>query len=357
MIKNRLLVGFMFMTVALVIGIALSGYAAQSSAPAEEIIKWKVQYSIPKGDPPSAFKGHYGYHALWSHGWADWIEEVTDGRLQIEMLEPDSAFPSSEALVTVGAGVVDAAFTQPGYWAGTMPEMYVVGGLPQSWDSIEEEYVGWYTYGIIDKIQPLYEKHNLMFFPLLAMLPMDIMGNFDIPNPESVKGRKIRTWGQWGEYYEMLGASTLTTPMADVYMGLKLGTVEAAFTGSSSLEFSKLKEVVTDFLDHPNPSVNALIINLDSLKALPEDIQEIIVERSEDQFLKASMLFTEQHFAVTQEAVKNYGLETWYWTDEEWATIRKDCIEKLWPPYAEKSPLCAELVEIVKRQLSDIGKY
>lgn len=354
--RKRLLIGFMFMTVILVVGTVLSGYAAQSPAPAEKVTKWKVQYTIPKTDPPSIFKGYYGYHALWSHAWADWIEEVSGGRLQIEMLEPDSAFPSSEAMTAVGGGVVDAAFTQPGYWAGSMPEMYVAGGMPQSWDSIEEEYVGWYTYGIIDKIQPLYEKYNLMFFPLFAVIPMDIMGTFDMPNPESVKGRKIRTWGQWGEYYEMLGAATLTMPMADVYMALKLGTVDAAFTGSLSLESSKLKEVVTDFLDHSNACVDAFIVNLDSLRALPKDIQDIIVEWSPAQFLKNTMLYNEQYFAVVQEAVDKYGLKTWYWTDEEWAKIRKDCVEKLWPSYAEKSPLCAELVDIVKKQLSDLGK-
>jgi len=293
---------------------------------------------------------------LGSYAWPAWLTEATGGRLEFEMLEPGSVFPGEEALKAIGSGAVNCAKSQGGYWAGTMPEMNVTGGMPGSWQSVAEQIVAWDTYGIYDKVAPLYDDYNVVFLPIPGMEFMNIFSTFSMPNPDSIKGKKIRTWGQWGKYIDLIGGSSVSMPKADVYMGLKLGTVDGAWTGCQSLETLKLSEVVTDFVINPNPCVDCILINRDSFEALPEDIQDLIMRESQYHFAAYGMMVYEQGAYVVANASKDYGLRLWSWSDEDIVKIRQQCVEEIWPEFAAKSPLCAELVEIIKTQMKDHGR-
>jgi len=271
-------------------------------------------------------------------------------------LEPESAFPGSEALTAVGSGVVDLAMCQPGWWAGTMPEMYVAGGLPMSWMSVGEFYDGWYNYGVLEKVLPLYDEYNLKFYPALGMEYMNIFSSFDMPNSASVKGRKIRSWGQWGEFLALMGASPVAIPMGDCYMALKLGTVEGAWMGSQSLITLKISEVATDFVMNPHGCINCLLINNDSFNKLPEELQQLIERETPYRFTVGGLELLQQQGYIIGQTAAETGLQLWTWSEEDMAELRRGSIEKIWPAFAEKSALSAELVGIIKQQLKDHGK-
>ena len=297
------------------------------------------------------------YHAgVWSHSWVRWVEEATEGRLQIELLEPDAAFPGKEALEAVGTRVVEACMSQPGHYAEKIPEMYVAGGMPGSWMSVGEFYDAWYNYGIYDKVAPLHEKLNIKFFPSLGMEYMNIMSNFPMPDVDSVKGHKIRFWGGWGKYGELMGATAIDLPYGECYMAMKLGTIEGVWTGAQSLDVIKLKEVVTDFVTNPNGCINSLIINMDAWNELPEDIQAMIVRETPYHFTVGGLMLLEQQGYAIGKAVEEYGLTLWTWSDKDIAMLRQGCIEEIWPEFAAKTPLSAELVDIIKTQLKEHGK-
>jgi len=327
-------------------------------APTPETINWKVQVAVnasPSFGPYTSIPE--SYHAgVWSHSWARWVEEATEGRLKIELLEPDAAFPGTEGLEAIGTRVIDAAWSQPGWYAEKIPEMYVAGGMPGSWMSVGEFYDAWYNYGIYDKVAPLHEALNIKFFPSLGMEYMNIMSSFPMPDPDSVKGHKIRIWGGWGKYVELMGATAITLPYSDCYMGMKLGTIEGVWTGAQSLDTIKLKEVVTDFVTNPNGCINSLLINMDAWNELPEDIQAMMARESEYHFTVGGLMLLEQQGYAIGKAVEDYGLTLWTWSDADIAELRQGCIEEIWPEFAAKTPLSAELVDIVKKQLTEHGK-
>ena len=180
--------------------------------------------------------------------WIDNIEAATNGRLKLELVPPQAMYPNNESLTATGTRVVDASFTTCGYYAGTIPEMYVAGGMPMSWSRVEEIYDAWYSYGMYDIINEKHAEHNVLFFPCSPMKHLNIYSTFPMPSPEELKGRKIRGFGQWLDFIEMLGATPVAMPYADVYMGLKLGTIEGCWTTGTSLEQIKMKEVVSEWL-------------------------------------------------------------------------------------------------------------
>jgi len=201
-----------------------------------------------------------------SWGFKDWIEEISDGRIQIEMLEPESVFPSGEAPTAVGSGAVDAYKGCPMHWAGTMPEMNVVGGMPGTAQSVSEFYVLWYKYGVNERIADLYDEYNVVFLPITGMEYMNLMAPFPLPDPDSTKGYKFRGPGPWADYVKLVGGTPVSLPFSEMYMAIKLGTIDGAFTGIHALETAKLKEVITDFVTNPNPCLDGMRLGTDARK-------------------------------------------------------------------------------------------
>jgi len=204
--------------------------------------------------------------------------------------------------------------------------------------SVGEFYDAWYNYGIYDKVAPLHEKLNIKFFPSLGMEYMNIMSTFPMPDIDSVKGHKVRIWGGWGKYVELMGATAIDLPYTECYMAIKL------------------KEVVTDFVTNPNGCINSLLINMDAWNELPDDIRATLEREQPYHFTVGGLMLLEQQGYAIGKAVEEYGLTLWTWSDEDIATLRQGSIDTIWPEFAAKTPLSAELVEIVKTQLKDHGK-
>jgi len=329
---------------------------APAPAPAEpEVIKWTQQLLEVKQPPFGPYKP-YVLMDLTSYGLEDWLEESTNGRIQIELLEPESVFPPTEGPTAVGAGAVDLFKGCAMHWAGLIPEMNVVGGMPGGHASIDEQHVYWYDYGVYEKIAPLYADYNVKFYPITAMENMNVMATFPLPHPDSVKGHKLRGPGPWGKYLALMGASPVSMPFSEMYMAIKLGTIDGALTGVHAFETAKLKEVITDFVTNPNPCLDCVLINEDSFNALPEDIQRLIDQQLPNFLLAKAIESMEQQAYMVAHAAADYGVGLWTWTPEEIKELRKGCIEEIWPEFAEGTPLCAELIEIMKVQMKDHGR-
>jgi len=234
--------------------------------------------------------------------------------------------------------------------------MNVAGGMPGTPSDPGQQFVLFYRYGVYDLCTPLYEPYNVLWFPFPGAEYMNIMGTFDMPDIASLKGHKIRTWGAWGKYIEVLGGSPLTLPYGDCYMAMKLGTIEGMWTGAQSLESIKMKEVVTDFIINTNPCSDCLLFNRDSVEALPEDIQNLIFNDLKYFQLCASTEFFQHQEWIVAHAATEMGIKLWTWPEEEMKEVRELSVDEIWPEYASKTPLCSEIVELIKKQMMDHGR-
>lgn len=324
---------------------------------APETIKWTLQPTVAWVPPPLGPYEPYIYHNVLFYGLNDWLKEATDGRLEIEILAPGEVFPIYEALSAVGAGATDCSHTPPGYFGGEIPEMNILSGLPGAWTTTGEVVDALFnTYGMYDKTKGLFDQYNTIFIPIPIVEVMNFFCTFPMPSPDSIKGHKIRSWGPYHKYVTMLGGSSVSIPYTEVYMAIKLGTIEGTTTGAQALEDTKLKEVVTDCVGNVTSCCAGFLINKDSFEALPEDIQELLMRESIWYFTFAGLEHTQQHLYTVQHAAEEYGIEVWMWGEEDQTKIREQAVEEIWPEFAEKTPLCAELVEILKQQFRDLGK-
>jgi len=326
-----------------------------AAAEKPEVIKWRMQ-AIMAESPPMGY-WDVMLNSLDDVGWAQWINEATEGRLEVEVIAAGSVFPGAESLTSMQSGVLECAQTMGGWYAGTMPETYIASGLPLAWLSAYEAYDCYYNYGLYEKIQPVYDEYNIYHIPIITQEISGIIGTFDMSSPDNLKGKNFRVWGAWGKVIEELGGNPLTIAFADQYMAMKLGTIDGCTTGAVALEQASLKEVATDHLiTNLTIPVKAILINQEALDELPEDIKNIIVRDSKYYNAATSGVANMQHSYVIAQAVKDYGMKTWTWTDEQVAEVTKICAEKVWPFYGAKSARSQELLDIVLAYLRIHGR-
>jgi len=329
--------------------------ATVTATPEPEVIKWRMQAIM--AESPAMGYWDVMLNSLDDVGWAEWVSEATEGRLQIEVVAAGSVFPSAEALTSMQSGVLECAQTMGGWYSGTMPETYIASGLPLTWLSAYEAYDCYYNYGLYDKMQPIYDEYNIYHIPIITQEISGIIGTFECPDPASVEGKNLRVWGAWGKVIEEMGGNPLTIAFADQYMAMKLGTIDGCTTGAVGLEQASLKEVATDhMITNLTIPVKAILINQDALNELPDDIQDIIKRDSKYYNAATSGVANMQHSYVIAKAVEDYGIKTWTWSDEEVAEVTQLCADKVWPFYGEKSAKSQELLDIVLEHLRIHGR-
>ncbi len=306
----------------------------------------------------------YGYKHTGAGGytveWVNWVKDATNGRLLIKRSDPGLLVPPAEALRATGSGVIDGVGqAYGGMWVGTVPEADIEQGLPMAWPDMSDVSYAYYRMGFLEEIRKVYAERNVYVIGPCSMnlLSYNIGTTFPINSPGDLKGKKIRASGIYAEYVRAYGGSPVSIPASDVYMALKLGTIDGAFFGVGALEDFKMKEVFKYFVVSPslNSITNLFLVNMDAWKKLPQDIQYILNTYSRYPFEAFGNDMRKQEQLILADAVKNYGLKAVTWSEADQAKSRETCV-KLWASVAAKSPRCAKLVEMVTAQAKLFGR-
>lgn len=327
--------------VALTLCLGVAGVAA-----AQKTIVWKMQASYPVGT------------SVMMNGveWAKAIEKLSNGRLKIDILPPGAMCGVKDIVNYLGKGVFDCAVTYGGFYTGLIPETDLEIGLPQGHRSWDEVWDAMYNRGLGEVIREAYAEHNIMWFPCAADNYYHFNTNFPVTKLEDLKGKKIRALGVYGKYVEKLGASPVVVPGAEMYMAMKLGTIDGAIYGATGLKDVKLMEVVK-YYTHPTAAQIALslLINKDSLKKLPSDLRILVEVGTRYILADTSMRYITQCKASMAEAVTKGYTQINQLPDEEVAKMRT-LVLPLWDELAAKSPRMKKGVNILKKQMKDLGR-
>ncbi len=342
--KSRM---FLMVVVIVVLSLSLGIYPKMSLAQ-QKVIRWKGQNAYVGGASGGA--GPF---------FAEWVKGATGGRLIIDVAPANSIVPVPEMFKAVSKGMIDFAGQYfGGYHAGLMPETDIETGLTFAWETFEHAWDAYFNRGLLEEIRKVYAEHNIYWIPAFPNQIQQIGATFPIKSLADLKGKKIRATGVVGEYVKLLGASPVSIPAPEIYMALKLGTVDAAVFGLVALEDMKLKEVWKYFIISPNCNtlVCSFMINMNSFNALPPDIKEIIDKQAAQAMLVDSIREKLLLDYAAANAVKSHGLKLIKLSEKEADWIRKEVMTKVWDKVAAKSPRNARLVEIVRKQMKDLGR-
>jgi len=214
--------------------------------------------------------------------FAETVNKMSGGRLTITVHQAGELMPAFEVFDGVRKGVVELGGAWSTYWTGknTAFDLFCSLGFMMT----PSDWMTWlYEGGGLKLGQELYGKYGMMYFPFSVLGPESgFRTNKPIKTLADFKGVILRTGVLQTIYVlEQVGAKPVRIPGGEIYMALKLGTIDGAEFSVPSTDWSmkfqeNTKYWITPAGWHQVGTVGDLMINMDAWKKLSPDLQAII---------------------------------------------------------------------------------
>ncbi|MGH7479512.1 MAG: TRAP transporter substrate-binding protein, partial [Candidatus Methylomirabilales bacterium] len=216
--------------------------------------------------------------------WANKTEEMSGGRLKIEVLPSGAVVPAFQLLDAVHQGTLDGGHGLSTYWYGKHVATSLFGTGP-SFGLDADGFLGWVYQGGGQQLHQEFLrdvlKVDVVSF-LYGPMPTQPFGWFKKPvtKPDDLKGIKFRTVGLSAELYKKMGASVVILPGTEIILALDRGVIDAAeFYNPSSdrlLGFPDVRKILMAQSYHQPVEFFELMFNKKKWDSLPKDLQAII---------------------------------------------------------------------------------
>ncbi len=265
-----------FLKAASISSAILGSGLASIQAYAGKKIKWKMVTTWPKNFPALGT----GANTL-----AKLIQQMSAGRIQIKVYGAGELVPAFEVFDTVANGIADIGHGPSLYWKGKIPSAPFFTGIPYGLTG--QEMNAWlYQGGGIELWRELYKPFAVIPSPAgNSGVQMAGWFNKKINSLDDLKGLKMRIPGIGGEVFQRAGGTPVTIPGGEIFTALKSGAIDATewISPYNDLAFGFHKAAKYYYYpgwQEPGSTLEC-IINEQALKALPKDLQSIVLHACE----------------------------------------------------------------------------
>ena len=220
---------------------------------------------------------------IGAQAFADKVNEMTEGRITIEVFPAGTLGPGLKVTETVKNGVAQMGHTWVGYDWGADPTAVLFGGYAGSFDT--EKMLHWLYRAGGAELQAEWrmEKFDVVSIPLfIRTAEVFLHSRKPVRTLEDLKGLKLRTAGAWLDISRSMGAAPVTTPGGEVYTALERGAIDATEWGTLWEDISPGFHRVTKYVIipgiHQPTAPFELVINKDAWAELSEEDQRIIYD-------------------------------------------------------------------------------
>jgi TRAP-type mannitol/chloroaromatic compound transport system substrate-binding protein len=215
--------------------------------------------------------------------YAKKVNEMTGGRLKIEVLPAGAVVKAFDLLDAVAKGTLDGGHGVVAYWYGKNSALALWGSGP-GFGMDPNMVLAWHYYGGGKQIlEEIYKSLNIEVVSYLyGPMPMQPLGWFKKPvtKPDDFKGLKFRTVGLSIDIFNGLGAAVNALPGAEIVPALDRGLLDAAeFNNASSdraLGFPDVSKICMLQSWHQSSEQFEIIFNKGKFQSLPEDLRNIL---------------------------------------------------------------------------------
>ena len=258
----------------------------------------------------------------------------------------------------VSQGMIDMALVYGGMFSGSVPAADLEAGLPFSrWEVSQYIDMMWGPkYRLIDIVREGFGKKNIYLLTPQGAGDYLFMLNFPIQKFADLKGHKIRGAGGPAMWLSAVGAAPVNIPGSEIYMAMKLGTIEGTLFPAMILEALKLKEVVKYIVYPPMSSPGGCItlVNKDVWNSLPPSVKAGLTERTLVNYYRYVTDLYQEKDALALEAAYKYGVKKIVLPEEEKLKAIK-IAAPIWEQIAKEDVHTKKGVQVIKRYLTDTG--
>lgn len=325
---------------------ALAGLVSVTAQAAD--FTFKIQSSDPSGDK--------NYQV--QQEWADRVEALSGGRLDIELLPVGSVVKHTETLDAIKMGILDGHVTATGYFSGKDPAFGLIGNTVGAWSDTSQllQYINYG--GGYQVMTDLYAPYGVKFVGGSTTGVESFVSKVPLNGVEDLKGLKLRApEGLVQQVFAAAGASPVNLPGSEVFTGLSKGVIDAAdYTVFSTNQKAGMNDVATHPVQPGFHSLPLIDISVSQKKwdKLPADLQEILTVSVRDfaQDITTQLRIADQ--LAVKEAQANPEITIHDWSAQERKKFRA-IAQSQWEIYAQKSPNAEKVYNSISTYLKENG--
>ena len=289
---------------------AMAGGAAAATLPtavrASETTNLRFQSTFPTGDIQHQFALDY----------AKKVEEMSGGRLRIEVLPSGSVVRAFDLLDAVSNGIVDGGFGIIAYWYGKSPALGLWGTGP-AFGMNSNLVLAWHYYGGGKELQAeIYKGLNIDVESFLTgPMPDQPLGWFKRPIARvgDMRGLKFRTIGLAIDLFEELGVAVNALPGNEIVPALDRGVIDAAEWNNASSDRSLgFPDVAKNYMVqsyHQASEQLEILFTGSRYRSLPPDLRAILKYAAEASAADISWKMADVYSAAYQDLQVKDGVQ------------------------------------------------
>ncbi len=332
--QTRMMIVF---SMALIFGICLVGNAFAADKP----VVWRFQSVWPTSSAIHPILGEMCKR----------IQEQSKGALEIKLFGPGEIVATLEVFDAVSNGVIEIAASSGIYNASKVPEGLVEFGMPFGLENVEQHREFWDTYkgGEAFKIvQEAYRKRKIELLHINGGTSYGYMVSFPVNSLADFKGKKIRSFGFFGNVVQAMGGAPVSLPTEDQYMALQQGTVDGTIFPYLAMETMKFKEVTKHVVMPPilGCPTSDIYVSHKAWNQITPEVQKIVIENARWQ----NVAYLADEGVKEKEMLANpdkYGYTLHTLPEADVAQL-KQIGQKIWDSSAKKSPGNAKVIELLR---------
>ncbi|MDT8893499.1 TRAP transporter substrate-binding protein DctP [Halomonas sp. I1] len=325
---------------ALVMAMAGIGLTlAAGTTQAQETFEWKLVTSWPKNFPGVG----QGPERL-----AKLVEEMSDGRLQIEVFGAGQLVPGFEVFDAVSEGTAEIGHSASYYWKGKAPAAQFFAAVPFGMNA--QEMNAWLHYGGgLELWNELYADFGLDVMAAGASgVQMGGWYNEEINSVDDLDGLKMRMPGLGGEVMSRMGVAIVNMPGGEIFTSLQSGAIDATEWIGPYNDLAFGLHQAADYYYYPGwhePTVMfEAIVNEEAMASLPADLQAILRTAVRDVNQDVLDEYTARNNDALQTLIDEHDVELRRLPDDVLAEAKKisaDVVAEL----AESSDMASKIYD------------
>lgn len=303
-----------------------SGTEQQASTATNERVNWRMVTTWPPNFPGQGT----GVNTL-----VRYINELSGGRMTIEVYGAGELIPAFEVFDAVSAGSVEMGHGAAYYWRGKSEATQFFASIPFGMN-IHEINAWLYYGGGLELWREVYEPFNL--YPIPAGNTGVQMGgwfNRPIDSIADLRGLKMRIPGVGGEVLRRAGGTPVNLPISEIFTALQTGSIDATEWVGPYNDLALGLHTAAQYYyypgwQEPGPALECMI-NLDAWNTLPADLQAIVAVSCQAMSLDMVSEFMARN-ANALEQIRASGTDIRAFPDEVLAELKRisnEVIEEL----------------------------
>ena len=296
-----------------------AGDSATAAPQSQQVqYRWKMITSWPRNLP-----------ALGTNpvNFAAMVEEMSGGRMTIEVFGANELVGGLEVFDAVSQGVAEIGNTASYYWQGKIPGAAFFATVP--FGMTAQEMNSWLKFGGGNELwQEVYAPFNLI--PVRSgNSGTQMFGwfNKEINSLSDIRGLTMRIPGLGGEVMSRAGATTVTMQASDVFTSLQTGALDATEFVSAYNDLAAGYHTVAEYYYYPGwhepGSVLETLFNKERFEALPGDLQAILLTAAEASNQRLLDEFTARNNEAMRILVEEHGVQLRQLPDEVLMEFRR----------------------------------